>query len=118
MSQLREHGVSISVATIATWIPLIPLLWFVGKPIMVESVSAAMAEDVQVTVQKEVAPINNAFVVLIDRDITKIRKEIAGLEFRESRGDNWTSKDASYLADLEIELDALRDAKDKLQGRS
>ncbi len=118
MSQLRDQGRTISVAAIATWIPLIPFLWFVGKPIIVESVSVAMAEDVQRTVKQEVAPINNAFVVLIDRDIMKIRKEIAGLEFRESRGVDWTSEDAAYLADLEIELDALKDAKDKLEGRS
>lgn len=117
MSKISDHGYSISVATIATWVPLVPLLWFVGKPIIVASVSEAMAEDVQQTVQHEVEPINNAFTVLLTRDINKIRREIAALKFRQRQngGEDWTSDDAEYLADLEIEMDALKDAKDELK---
>lgn len=105
--KIKEHGVSISIATIATWIPLVPLLWFVGKPIIVSSVSEAMADDIKRTVQEQVAPMNGAFVALIQRDINKVKKEIAGLKFRQRQA-NWTADDARYLADLEIELDALK----------
>ena len=112
--KIKEHGVSISIATIATWIPLIPLLWFVGKPIIVSSVSEAMADDIERTVKEQIAPMNGAFVALIQRDINKVKKEIAGLKFRQRQAVNWTVDDAVYLADLEIELEALKLAFDSL----
>lgn len=111
--KIKEHCVNISIATIATWISLVPLLWFVGKPIIVSSLSAAMADDIQQTVQSQMAPMNGAFVALIQRDINKVKKDIAGLRFRQTHAD-WSAADADYLADLEIELDALKQAFEAL----
>ena len=111
---VKEQGISISIATVATWIPLIPLLWFVGKPIIVSSVSEAMAEDVEQTVQAQVAPVKGGLGALIQININKIKKEIAGLKFRQSQP-GWTAKDADDLAELEIELDGLKQAYEALQ---
>ncbi len=107
----KEQSKAISLSAAITWIPLIPLLWFVGKPLIAES----LAEDIKQTVQAEVAPINNAFVALLQRDINATRKDIAALKFRQRSNDEWTQDDAEYLADLEIQLDALEEAKSALQ---
>lgn len=107
----KEQGKQIGIQTLITYIPLIPLLWFIGKPIIADS----LAEDIKQTVQSEVAPINNAFVALLQRDINATKREIATLEFRERRNDNWGEEDAKYLADKEIELAALEEAKEALQ---
>ncbi len=102
----KEQGIRIGISQIITYATLMPVLWFVAQPILV----SAMAEDIKLTVQQELAPMNNAFVALLQRDVNKVRKEIAGLQFRQRRADNWTSEDAIYLADLEIEIEALREA--------
>lgn len=112
MSTAKEHGIRIGVNQLVTYLTLIPILWFVGQPLIVK----ALAEDIKQVVQTEVAPINNAFVALLQRDINATRKEIAALRFRQrNESDEWTAEDAAYLADVEIQLDALEEAKDALQ---
>ena len=74
-----------------------------------------MAEDIEQTVQASVEPINNAFVALLQRDINATKKDIAALKFRQRQDTDWTPEDAIYLADLEIQLDALEEAKEALQ---
>ncbi len=115
MSNFQEQSKVIGVQTLVTWIPLVPILWFVVQPILVTSVSEAMAEDIQDTVKQSVEPVNNAFQVLLMLNINEIRKEIAGLQFRQRTGDNWTAEDADSLADLNIELEALQDALETLR---
>lgn len=107
----REQGVRIGINQIITYATLMPILWFVGQPILV----SALADDIKQAVQEQAAPMNNAFAALLQRDVNKVRKEIAALKFRQRRADNWTSQDAIYLADLEIELEALREARDALK---
>jgi len=51
---------------------------------------------------------------LLQRDINATKKEMAALRFRQRQDDNWTVDDAEYLADLEIQLDALEMAKAEL----
>ncbi len=102
----RDQGIRIGISQIITYATLMPILWFVAQPILVN----AMAEDIKLTVQQELAPMNNAFVALLQRDVNKVRKDIAALRFRQRRAEDWDSEDALYLADLEIELEALREA--------
>jgi hypothetical protein len=111
MATAKERGIRIGINQIVTYATLIPIFWFIAQPILVE----ALAEDIQQTVKKEVIPINNAFIALLQRDINATRKEIAALKFRERRALDWTEEDATYLADLEIQLDALEEAKAALQ---
>ena len=113
MATAKERGIRIGVNQIVTYATLVPIFWFVAQPLLVE----ALAEDIKQTVAQEVAPINNAFVALLQRDINATRKDIAALKFRErTAAEEWTSEDASYLADLEIQLDALEEAKAALQA--
>ena len=106
------------MAAVLAWIPLIPVFWFIVKPILVTGVSEAMASDVAQQIQKEAAPIKNAFSVLILRDISYLRKEIAAMEFRRDNPpvDDWTAQDAQDLVELRLELESMRSALNELEA--
>lgn len=107
----KEQGIRIGINQVITMSILLPILWFVAQPILV----SALADDIKAAVQQELAPMNGAFVALLQRDVNKVRKEIAALKFRQRQADNWTAKDDAYLADLEIEIEALRKAMAALE---
>ena len=107
MSTAKERGIRIGVNQIVTYATLIPIFWFVAQPLIVD----ALAGDIQKTVQAQVQPINNAFVALLQRDINATKKDIAALRFRQRQEEDWTAEDAAYLADLEIQVEALEEAK-------
>jgi len=111
MKVTKEQGLHITLAGIVAFLPLLPIMWFIGKPV----ISTALAEDIKSAAQEQAQPIKNAFVALLVRDINATRKDIAGLKFRQRQADNWTAEDAAYLADLEIQLDALEEAKVALE---
>jgi hypothetical protein len=114
----KDEGIRISVAAVLSWIPLIPVFWFIVKPILVTAVSEAMAGDVAMQIQKEAAPIKGAFSVLILRDISYLRKEIAGMEFLRDNppADDWTADDAEDLVDLQLELESMQSALTELRA--
>jgi hypothetical protein len=107
----REISISTIFSTIASLAVVTPVLWYLGKPL----ISEALAEDFKDIAQQQAAPIKSAFSVLLTRDINSLRKEIAALKFRQRQDTDWTADDAEYLADLEIELEALKEAKEKLE---
>jgi hypothetical protein len=109
--EMKERGVRIGINQLVTYCTLIPVFWFILQPILVN----AMSEDIKAIVADQTEPINNAFVALLQRDINATRKEIAALKFRQRSDDEWSEADAEYLADLEIQLDALLDAKEALE---
>jgi hypothetical protein len=102
----KEQGIRIGINQIITYATLVPILWFIGQPILVR----AMAQDIKTSVQKEVAPLNAAFSRILQRDVNRVRKEIAALKYRQRQIDDWTAEDAQDLADLQIELESLRSA--------
>ncbi len=114
----KDEGIRISVAAVLSWIPLIPVFWFIVKPILVTAVSEAMASDVAQQIQKEAAPIKGAFSVLILRDISYLRKEIAGMEFRRDNPpeEDWAAEDAEDLVDLQLELESMQSALSELRA--
>ncbi len=114
MSTAKETGVHIGINQLVTYVTLIPILWFVAQPLLMD----AMAEDIKQIVAEQNEPINNAFVALLQRDINATRKDIAALKFRQRNDDTWSEDDALYLADLEIQLAALEEAKTALQNTS
>jgi sensor domain CHASE-containing protein len=114
--EIKERGIRLGINQIVTYAGLVPIFWFIVQPIIVDALAEEMQEKIKQTVAAEVAPINNAFVALLQREINVTRKDIAALEFRERQADDWTSEDAAYLADLEIQLDALEEAKAFLQA--
>jgi hypothetical protein len=108
----KEAGIRIGVNQLVTYLTLIPIFWFILQPLII----TALAEDIKEIVAQQTEPINNAFVALLQRDINATRKEMAALRFRQRDDDtDWTEDDAEYLADLEIQLDALEEAKSALQ---
>ncbi len=113
-STAKEQGIRIGINQLVTYVTLIPIFWFILQPLILNS----MAEDIKAIVATEAEPINNAFVALLQRDINATRKEIAALKFRQRSDDEWSEEDALYLADLEIELAALEEAKDALQAEN
>ena len=105
--QFSLHTIASSVSSLMV---LVPVMWFIGKPV----ISDALAGDIKESVRQELQPIERSFMVLLDRDINALRKEIAQLRFRQRIGEDWDQDDAEYLASLEIELEALRAAREEL----
>jgi hypothetical protein len=115
-AEVKEAAGRIGVNQIITYAGLVPIFWFIIQPILVDALAEEMQETIKQTVASQVDPINTAFVALLQRDINSTRKEIAGERFRQRQDDGeWTAEDAEYLADLEIQLDALEEAKAALQ---
>jgi len=115
--EIKERGIRIGINQIVTYATLVPIFWFIAQPLLVNALAEEMQESIKQTVATEVSPINNAFVALLQRDINATRKDIAALKFRQrTESAEWTAEDAIYLADLEIQLDALVEAKDALNG--
>lgn len=114
MRVTKQQGLDISLSTLATLFVVIPSMWFLVKPL----IATSLASDIQETVATQVQPISNAFVALLVRDINTTKREIAALEYRERRAEDWTAEDATYLADKEIELSALEEAKAALEDSS
>ncbi len=109
----REISVSTILSTLASLAVVIPVLWFIGRPLISES----LAEDFKTIAQEQSRPIRSAFSVLLTRDINYLRKQITALEFQRDNppADDWTADDAEYLTELDIELEALNDARDELE---
>ncbi len=110
MADTKSISLSTVASTVSSLVVLVPVLWFVGKPIIAD----ALAEDFKQVAQQEAAPIKSAFSVLLTRDINNLRREIAALKFRQRTEENWEAEDAEYLAELEIEFESLKEAKAEL----
>lgn len=113
-AEVKEAGIRIGVNQIITYAGLVPIFWFIIQPILVSALAEEMQQSIEQTVAKQVDPINSAFVALLQRDINATKKEIAALKFRQRQDEDWTVGDAEYLADLEIQLAALEEAKEAL----
>lgn len=114
--ETKERGIRLGINQIVTYAGLVPIFWFIIQPILVNALAEEMQESIKQTVAAEVQPISLAFVALLQRDINATRKDIAALKFRERQAVDWTAEDAAYLADLDIQLDALVEAKAALQA--
>lgn len=110
-AEVKEAGIRIGVNQIITYAGLVPIFWFIIQPILVSALAEEMQQSIEQTVAKQVDPINSAFVALLQRDINATKKDIAALKFRQRQDEDWTVDDAEYLADLEIQLAALEEAK-------
>lgn len=115
-AEVKEAGIRIGVNQIITYAGLVPIFWFIIQPVLVDALAEEMQETIKQTVATQVDPINNAFVALIQRDINATKKEIATMEFRENNDEDWTAEDAEDLAEREIDLAALEEAKAALQA--
>jgi len=116
-AEVKEAGIRIGVNQIITYAGLVPIFWFIIQPILVSALAEEMQQSIEQTVAKQVDPINSAFVALLQRDINATKKDIAALKFRQRQDEDWTVDDAEYLADLEIQLAALEEAKEALLAK-
>lgn len=113
----RKEGMTITLSALIAWIPVVPVFWLVLQPLLVNAVTEAMSDELQRKVQVEVAPLNQAFIVLIQKSVADLRREIAALEYRRDKGNNWTSEDAKALVDLELELESSQEALAVLKAK-
>jgi phage terminase Nu1 subunit (DNA packaging protein) len=109
MSNLKQHGINISLSTVATLVPVLAFLWLFIQPALVK----AVADDLDKMIETKQQPMQSAFKVLVKADIDKLKKAIARAEVHEGDED-WSEEDAIYLADLKIELEALQEAYSEL----
>ena len=116
MPDLKDHGTTISISTIATLVPVLAAVWFVMQPVMVSQISDALADDMEEEIEEKTRPIKGAFNVLLQSDINRLKRNIARLERKQQHEpDEWTEADAVRLADYKIELDAYEKAIDDLE---
>lgn len=111
MTDLKEKGVTVSLSTVATLIPVLAFVWFIVQPVLLNNISTAMADDIQKKIDQEQKPIEAAFKVLLLADINKLKKSIALLEWRrDNESETWLEEHAALLAERNIELAALEAA--------
>lgn len=111
----KAQGFRMTLTAVLSYLPLIPVFWFLVKPALVIAVSEAVADDIKTQVEASVAPINSAFKILLQRDIDEMKRKIAAFENkRQFYSSEWTTKDAEDLVDFRIELESLVAAKEEL----
>lgn len=109
------QGYRMTLTAVLSYLPLIPVFWFLVKPVLISAVSDAVAADIKTQVEQSVKPINSAFKILLQRDIDQKKREIAAWKNkRQFHASEWTTKDAEDLVDCEIELESLIAAKKEL----
>ncbi len=111
----KAQGFRMTLTAVLSYLPLIPVFWFLVQPVLITAVSKAVADDIKTQVDKSVAPINSAFKILLQRDIDAKKREIAAFENkRQFNSSEWTEEDAKDLVNCEIELESLVAAKGAL----
>lgn len=123
MSELdrgRVIRISISslIATLSSSFVVMTGTWVVIKPLLIDSVSAAMADETADIVNDQIRPINVALRVIIQNNIDTLERQIAAMEYQRDfppDGD-WTAADAAILTQVEIDLGSARDALKALKG--
>ena len=108
---LKTHGLS---AAFLVWLPLVPLFWFVAKPLITD----ALADDIATSAEEAVKPIKTAFVTLLDREIRELTTEIARLEYRREHGGAWSTLDAQDLTNLRLSLNSAKEARVELRTKA
>ena len=113
MTSVKEHGINISFATLASLIPVFAMTWFLIKPAVVKAVGDELQEQVQRSVAKEVKPIGTALSIILQNNAANIERQIAVMEFRRDfpPDDDWTNNDARQLAQLRLDLKSAEAAK-------
>lgn len=111
MTDLKEKGITVSLSTIATLIPVLAFVWFIIQPLLLQNISTAMADDLKEQMEEHSAPMESAFKVLLLADINKAKRSIAALEYsRTADPQAWTAERNQILVDQKIGLEALQEA--------
>lgn len=103
----KEQGVNISLSFVTSLCGVLGVLWLFIRPVLMADISVALAQDIRKNVQREVAPLAAGFVVIIQSNITRLRKDIAQLErVRNADPQGWGEQQANELVDKQRELEA------------
>lgn len=102
----KGQGVGAALSTIVSIGAVVPIVWFIIQPLLLKSLSAAMAQDTKAIVKSEVAPLNSAFRVIIEQNILELRRSIAQLERRQRTAEGLTVEETNNLVDLKAKLEA------------
>lgn len=99
----KEAGIPAILASVVTLIPVLGVFWLVLEPFLKNSISVALANDIQNTVQREIAPIRGGFDILLSEKILALQKDIALLERKGIT--NLSADETILLIDLRNQLD-------------
>lgn len=115
----RRHYIS-TAASVLTMLTIIsPVSWFLVKPVLVSSISSAMAGNVQESIQAEVGPIKGGVEAIINSNIGRLKRQIARLEYRKQASpESWTETDADDLVELQIDLEGQMRALQAIRRKS
>ena len=115
-AERHRHYLSVTASIIGMLIVIAPVTWVLVRPVLVSSVSTAMAEDISNTIDEKLAPLTGGFVAIITQNINRLRREITTLEYKRMNDtENWSSLDAQNLTNNLIDLDGQVSALAALQ---
>lgn len=109
----KEAGIPALIATGASLVTLLGIMWVLVKPAIADSVFEALKGDIKRSVQEEVGPIRGGFDVLLSQQIIQTQKAIALLERKGIT--NLTAEETTQLVDLRAQLSAQQMALQELR---
>lgn len=115
MKITKDQSISALLSTIVSMAGAIGVIWLVVKPLLVDSIGVAMAQETTEIVKAEVSPLKAAFSVTIQQTILRLQKEIAQLERKQRTADGLTAEETNTLVDLRAQLQAQEMALEALR---
>jgi hypothetical protein len=112
-----RHLISSAASVVAVLAVLAPAVWFLAKPVLVSSISTAMADGMEEKIDKKLAPMNNGFKAIIQQNINRLRRDISRLEYiRQAEPQKWTPQMSDDLTNMQIDLDGQLMALDAIRA--
>jgi hypothetical protein len=116
----REQGFNISLSAIVSLIVVGSSAWMIARPVITHAVAdelkTEMRDEIQSTVQDEVAPIKTAQVILLEQQVVQSQRQIAQLErIRAADPSTWSAQQANELVDARAQLEAQQRALSALR---
>jgi hypothetical protein len=116
----KDQTFSVSLSAVVSLIAVSAFLWAIAKPVITDAVAGELKDDmraeIQETVQREVAPIMTAQMVLLEQQVVQTQKQIAQLErIRAANTVEWTAQQANELVDARAQLEAQQRALSALR---
>lgn len=121
-AERHRHYLSVVASILGMAVVVAPVSWYLVRPILVSSVSTAMAEDLKEDLDQrdaalsaqmdtKIGPLVMGFEAIIVQNINSIRRSITSMEFRQqSDPSSWTAQDAQNLTQHRINLEGQQQA--------
>ena len=106
-----RHLITMAASLLGMLVIIAPIAWTLVRPVLVASISEAMADDVAKSIDEEVEPLTNGFKAIVQQNINQLRREIARMEDRKRKDpEHWTTTDTDDLVNLRIALEGQQKA--------